>query len=483
MRVIGAGTLARDLGRWQSDETVDRTGRRPAYRALADAIRLLVADGRIPLGVALPGERDLAAALDLSRTTITSAYALLREDGYLVSRQGSRSTVALPDAAHTSRPGRPASGVVDLTCAAMSAPVDAVRAAYARALDALPAHLGAHGLEPSGLPVLREAIARRYRERGLPTDPDQILVTTGAQQALVLVLTLLTAPGERVLIDHPTYTNAIEAIIRRGARPVPVPLRIEDRGWDLDGLHTAARQTAATLAYLIPDFHNPTGFCLDDAGRTELVRIAADTRMTLVIDETMSELGLDAPTPTPVAAFARGTRATVVTIGSMSKAYWSGLRIGWIRADTATINGLLAVRAALDLGSAIVEQLAAAELLAYPDRVLPQRRSLLRTRRAAALDALAIELPDWRCDPGPGGMALWVQLPGPVSTAIAATAPAHGVRLHPGPRFGLAGAFERYLRIPYALGEDDLRVAVRGLASAYGALSGTPVDQRPALVV
>ncbi|MGW0177478.1 MocR-like transcription factor YczR [Rhodococcus sp. NPDC003322] len=480
MRVIGASSLARDLGRWQSDETVGRTGRRPAYRALADAIRLLVADGRIPLGVALPSERDLSAALALSRTTITSAYAVLREDGYLASRQGSRSTVAMPDGAASPRTGRvvpprggPAPGrVLDLTCAAMSAPADAIRDAYAAALDRLPGQLGTHGLEPHGLPSLREAVAQRYRDRGVPTDPEQIMITTGAQQALVLLLGLLTGPGERVLIDHPTYTNAIEAIVRRGARPVPVPLLLEARGWDLDGLRTAARQTAAKLAYLVPDFHNPTGFCLDDAGRAELVRIAGDTRMTLVIDETMTDLGLDAPTPTPVARFAIGARADVVTIGSMSKAFWPGLRIGWIRADASTINGLLAVRAALDLGTAVLEQLAAAELLAEPDRVLPARRDRLYGQRAALLDALAAELPDWRCDPGPGGMALWVQMPQPLSTAVAATAPAHGVQLAAGPRFGVEGAFERYLRLPYALDEGELRVAVRGIAAAYHALSG-----------
>ncbi|ERB54263.1 hypothetical protein N806_24370 [Rhodococcus sp. P27] len=90
-RVLGARSLARDLGSWQEE-----SGRRPAYRALADGIRLLVHDGRVPLGVALPSERELAAVLELSRTTITSSYSVLRDEGYLISRQGSRSTVALP---------------------------------------------------------------------------------------------------------------------------------------------------------------------------------------------------------------------------------------------------------------------------------------------------------------------------------------------------------------------------------------------------
>ncbi|MCY4669837.1 MAG: winged helix-turn-helix domain-containing protein, partial [Rhodococcus sp.] len=114
-RVLGARSLARDLGSWQEE-----SGRRPAYRALADGIRLLVHDGRVPLGVALPSERELAAVLELSRTTITSSYSVLRDEGYLISRQGSRSTVALPAGARPngvmfrSHQPRPSGPLVDL---------------------------------------------------------------------------------------------------------------------------------------------------------------------------------------------------------------------------------------------------------------------------------------------------------------------------------------------------------------------------------
>lgn len=517
VRVLGATTLARDLGKWQGDQGQgggpreaggagdDRGGRRrlsvPAYRALADSVRLLVLDGRIPIGVALPSERDLAAVLELSRTTITSAYAVLREEGYLQSRQGSRSTVALPavvgGAGRSGGGGRPAASLravpaddegsaplVDLTCAAMSAAVPQVQAAFTSALEELPAHLAGHGMEPAGIEVLRRAVADRYCRRGLPTEPEQIMITSGAQQALVLLLGLLTAPGERVLIDHPTYTNAIEAIRRAGARPVPVPLRLPEQGWDLAGIRSSARQTAARLAYLIPDFHNPTGFCLDEPGRAELVEIARETSMTLIVDETMTDLGLDLDAPPPVASFARGSgRAQVITVGSASKAFWPGLRIGWIRAEPSMIGALVASRSAHDLGTAVLEQLATVPLIEGSELVLPQRREQLRRRRGALLEAVAEELPQWRCQVGSGGMALWFQLPAPMSTALAATAPYHGVLLAAGPRFGVEGAFERYVRLPYALDEESLRAGVRGVAAAYRALDGGVERVRPAMVV
>ncbi|MFI6042412.1 PLP-dependent aminotransferase family protein [Nocardia sp. NPDC051321] len=489
-RVIGAGTLARDLGRWRNvveDGEIESSRRsaRPAYLALAEGIRLLIHDGRAPLGVALPSERDLATTLGVSRTTITSTYSLLRENGYLISRQGSRSTVALPrDVQHDgSKPARSIMAMmaaselptIDMTYAAMAAPLE-MQEAYSVALEGLPTYLGTHGMDPVGVLTLREAIARRYTERGLPTEPDQILVTLGAQHGLRLLLNVLTAPAARVLIDHPTYPNAIEAIRDVGARPVPVPLRPEypDKGWDLDGIRSAARQTAATLAYLVPDFNNPTGLVLDADGRAELAAIARETRMTVVIDESMSDLHLSGEPQPPVAAFAKGNE--IVTIGSASKSFWGGLRVGWIRTNQPLITKLLGIRSTVDLGTPVMDQLATVHLLANADAILDRRRDQLRAQRAALVEAVADELPEWRLSYGAGGMSVWAQLPAPVSTALAATAPNHGVLLAAGPRFGVQGAFERFIRLPFTHQEPELRLAVKAMAAAYEALTPRAAD-------
>ncbi|GAA5045117.1 MocR-like transcription factor YczR [Nocardia callitridis] len=489
MRVIGAGSLARDLGAWRNVDdgaTSARHSSRPAYLALAEGIRLLIHDGRAPLGVALPSERDLAATLGVSRTTITSTYSLLRENGYLISRQGSRSTVALPgDIQHDgSKPARSILAMmspnelptIDLTYAAMAAPPE-MRAAYSSALDGIPNYLGTHGMDPVGVLPLREVIARRYTQRGLPTEPDQILVTLGAQHGLRLLLNVLTAPAARVLIDHPTYPNAIEAIRDVGARPVPVPLRPEDPadGWDLDGIRSAARQTAAALAYLVPDYNNPTGLLMNAEGRAELAAIARETRMTMVIDESMADLNLTGEVlPPPVAAFARGSE--IVTIGSASKSFWGGLRVGWIRTSQTLITKLLGIRSTVDLGTPVMDQLATVHLLTQAEGILDRRCAQLLEQRETLVDALAEDLPDWRVTPGIGGMSVWAQLPASVSTALAATAPNHGVLLAAGPRFGVQGAFERFVRLPFNHQSSDLRLAVKGIAAAYAALTPRAAD-------
>lgn len=176
-RRYGSQSLQRLLGHWQ--ESPSRT---PIWRQLAEALRLLILDGRLALDSRLPGERELAAVLEVSRTTVASAMAQLREEGYLESRHGSGSRVILPE--HIRHvPTRTSVGTaLDLSTAALSAGPE-IHQAYQQALFAMPQHLLSSGYLPQGLAALRESIARHYCERGLPTQPDEIMVVNGAAPA------------------------------------------------------------------------------------------------------------------------------------------------------------------------------------------------------------------------------------------------------------------------------------------------------------
>jgi DNA-binding transcriptional MocR family regulator len=182
----------------------------------------------------------------------------------------------------------------------------------------------------------------------------------------------------------------------------------------------------------------------------------------------MIELRLEAeaPAPPPMAAYDPGGDS-VITVGSMSKAFWAGLRIGWIRASPTLVQRLGIARASVDMSSPVVEQLVAAELLADPGALLDAHRLALRDRRDALAAALAVALPEWRFERPRGGLALWVELDAPLSSALAAVADRHGVRVAAGPRFGIDGAFERYVRLPYTLAEGQLATAVERLAGAW----------------
>ncbi|WP_294121729.1 PLP-dependent aminotransferase family protein [Sphingomonas sp.] len=468
-RKIGATSLSRLMGGWQADST-----RGPAYRQIQQALRLLILDGRLPIGLRLPGERNLASALDVSRTTVATAYGELRDLGFIASRHGSGSITRLPhdlpeDPAHLTGEAE-----IDFSIAALPAPKE-VHAAYAESLAELPRYLPTIGYEPAGLPVLRAVIADRYAHHGVPTDPEQILVTQGAQHGLVLLLALLARPGDPVVIDHPTYSKAIEAI--RAASCQPVAVNLPDSGWDAEQWQSAIRHSGAKLAYLLPDFHNPTGRLMDRECRQRMAEVAARSGCHLMVDETMIDLWLDVPRPISLAAFDQ--QEHVLSLGSMGKSFWGGLRMGWIRAGRDIVAALSAARAANDMGSPILEQLAATALLRRPETILDERRQAIREQRDHLLRLVGDLLPDWKVDVPPGGLSAWAELPRPVSSALAVAAHDLGVRIAPGSRFGVGGAFERFVRLPFALPVPVLSEVVERLAQAWrqinAAGSGTSI--------
>ena len=460
-RRFGAQSLVRLLGHWQ-----EATSRTPIWRQLAEALRLLILDGRLALETRLPGERELAAALNISRTTVASALGQLREEGYLYSRQGSGSRIALPERPVEAAAKQTDPLSVNLAVAALSAGPE-IHQAYSQALKIMPEHLSNTGYDQQGLPLLREAIARRYSERGLPTRSDEVMIVNGALSGFALVLRLFTGPGDRVVVDAPTYPMALSAIQGASCRPVSVAL--PQQGWDCDGLAATIAQTAPRLAWLMPDFHNPTGRCMDSATRQRVADIAAQTRTTLVADETMVDLWYDAPPPPPLAAF--NPDAPVITIGSAGKSFWGGLRIGWIRASSRTIASLVQARDSLDLGSPLLEQLACCWLLENENRLLPSRRAMLATRRDMCGALMAEYFPHWHFTPPEGGLSFWVELPGMLATLFSVRAESRGIHIGTGTRFGLAGAFDRYLRLPFTLSDDELRSAFTTLQPLWHSLT------------
>ncbi len=472
--VLNAAALARLMGPWQN-------GAGPAYRELADVVRLLILDGRLPLDTPLPSERSLSEALGMSRTTVTAAYAQLREQGFLSSGQGAKGRTRLPRAsASAAGPGISApDGILDLAYASLPASGEVVHRAYAAALTDLPALLPGFGYEVLGLPALREAVAERYSDAGVPTTPDQILITSGAQHALTIILRAEAGPRQgrpaKVLVEHPSYPNALDAITAAGAKHIPIPMDGPGQdSWDLGAIAAGMLAHRPAAAYMVPDFHNPTGRLMPDSQRRQLVRAATASGTVLIIDETLRDLNLNGLQSHHVAAFGPG----VVTIGSLSKSHWAGLRTGWIRASTAQIRRYAAHRSTLDLGGPLTEQLAAIHLMRHFDEPLPGRLETLRHHRATLQDLVATHLPTWKAQEPDGGLTLWCRLPTPISTALTVVAPDFGVRLAAGPRFGVGGAFDHYVRLPYTLPPHHLETAVRALRKAQDQLEAAPQPRR-----
>ncbi|MEO7448162.1 MAG: PLP-dependent aminotransferase family protein [Humibacillus sp.] len=472
MRTISARSLALLLG----TEPLPR----PAYRSLAYGIRRLVCDGRVLVGTRMPSERTLTTELGLSRTTVGAALDALREEGFLVTRRGSGSVVCLPagpSGLALSKAGLIPSDVppdvIDLTYAALPAAAG-VSVAYERALTELPRFLATPGYDPRGLPETRAAVADWYAGRGLPTSPDHVVVTSGAHGGLSAVLRAHLEVGDRVLVESPTYPNALVGVRRSAYRAVPAPLT--PTGWDVEAIEVGLRQGGARAAYLIPDHQNPTGLVMTDDERRSVAEVLARARVVPVVDETFVELGLDTPTdtgrPAPFAAFSAGAH----TLGSAGKTWWGGLRVGWVRAPKGGAEAVIEARHSLELGTAILEQLVVTDLLRQGETLLVERRREARARRDALVAALRRHVPDWRFTVPTGGLNLWCELPEARSDELARVGERAGVRLARGGQFGVEGGYTRWVRVPFCVAPDEADEVGRRLAAAWQLALG----ERPA---
>ncbi|MDR2998949.1 MAG: PLP-dependent aminotransferase family protein [Microbacterium sp.] len=435
-------------------------------RVLAEQIRALILDGRMTVGERVPSERALAAELRRSRSTITRAYDLLHDDGYLTRVHGGGTRVALPSFSALPLPSADSSTAIDLSIASMDS-TPGLYDATVRSLPRLAALRGTSGYSLQGLPELRDAVAGRFTERGVPTSAEQIIITSGALNAVNLILTAIGKRGERALVEQPTFPHALESLHLHGYRLLPTPVDVT--GWDSAHLMDQLLRARPAVAYLIPDFHNPTGATLPEESRSRIAATARSAGTTMIIDETTAELEIDRGwAPTPLAA----AGPHVVTVGSMSKIAWGGMRIGWIRAERALIERMLAVRPSFELGTALLEQCIAAELLADMPALTAHVRERLRAGRAAVEAGLA-DIDGLEMPPTPGGLSAWVDLGTPVSTRLALAAREHGLIVPPGPRFTTGGVLERRLRIPITLPPERTAVALTRLRSAWSDIHGT----------
>jgi DNA-binding transcriptional MocR family regulator len=409
---------------------------------LAERIRALVLDGRLTVGERLPSERSLALELRRSRSTMTRAYDILESGGYVNRVHGGGTRVVLPHSA-TAAPTDADESSIDLSIASMDS-TPGLYDATVRSLPRLAALRGTSGYSLRGMPELREAVAHRFTERGVDTDPDEIVITSGALNAVHLVLATIGRRGQRALVEQPTFPHALEALRHHGYRMLPTPVDVH--GWDQRHLTDLLLRSRPHVAYLIPDFHNPTGATLPDAERSRVATTARSTGTTLIVDETTAELDIDRGwSPLPMAAH----NPRVITVGSMSKIAWGGMRIGWIRAERPLIDRLLAVRPSFELGTALLEQCIAVELLADMRSLTAHVRERLRDGRAAVesgLEGTGLVMPLT-----PGGLSTWVDLGAPISTPLSLAAREHGLILPPGPRFSTGGVLERRVRIPITL--------------------------------
>lgn len=450
--------LVEVLGAWDRAEC----GTLP--QRLAHALRGAIVAGLIGEAERLPPERDLAAALAVSRSTVTTALDLLREEGLLVSRQGSGTSVRGPG--HRAVTGsRMAGAILDVTGIdlAVGAPIDPTHLPPLQIdlADLTGAQIGS-GLTPRGLPALRQAIADRYCSDGFWTDANQVLVTAGAHQAIALTLAACAGPGDTVAIEDPNYSGVFDILDRIGARPIRLATDADGvRPNDLDRVLRIERPAAV---YLQTGPHNPTGRVSSQDRIAALASVLDRHRVTVLEDRILAGLAFHGR-PAELATACR--RATVVTIDSLSKVGWGGLRIGWLRSTPPIVERTMHLKLGTDLGASVPSQMMALALLPELDTLAERRRTFMRGSIDRALTQLRGDLPDWSITPPQGSALLWARLPVTDTRPFVALAARHGVHVAPGSVAHIDRVDSPFIRICVDRPEQVVTAGLLRLAQAW----------------
>jgi DNA-binding transcriptional MocR family regulator len=469
-------------------------GRGPLHRSLASALREAIRSGQLPSGFRLPAERQLAQRLHISRTTVVAAYELLRQEDLVERRQGSGTRVrgaqrSAPAALQVEPPSRNSlfrrltdgpDETIDLVGAYLLSPEGLPRLAF-DGLDREIARLSkTPGYAPLGHPPLRRAIAEHLSRSGVPTTVEQVLVTGGAQQGIYLAARQLLQPGDPVVVENPTYPGALDAVSTASARLAWVSTG--QAGADVEAIAGLAARLNVRLVYVTSTFQNPVGGVMPLAQRRRLAQLVQERDMLLIDDQCLAGLCLvrDEPPP-PIAAFAPD--APILTIGSISKMGWGGLRVGWVRAPEAIIARLGRAKAVADLGASLPGQLMAMRLLQSYATLQAERVALLAERFELVSSLLGTLLPSWTWERPQGGLCLWVRLPVGTAADFAQVALRHGVSVVPGPVASPDGSFADYLRLPFGHQPAAVESGMRRLASAWAAYQPTDGARRQTLEV
>ena len=443
------------------------------YEALADDIARSIRGGLLKPGERLPSVRQASTARKLSPATIFQAYYRLEAQGLIESRARSgyyvtRAVAALPPEPETaSRPDGESRAVdvselvfdilqssmhrdvVPLGSAFMSPtlfPLDRIGRAMATAALHLDPWSTVDDLTP-GNASLRRQIALRYLIDGMDVSADEIVITTGALEALNLCIAAVTQPGDAVVVESPCFYACLQSLERYGLRAIEVPTHPRD-GIDLDSLEAAIERHSPRACWLMPTFHNPLGSTMPEERKRALVELLARHDIPLVEDDVYAELHFAGKRALPAKAFDRDGQ--VMHCSSFSKSLAPGYRIGWVAAGRRA-QDIARRKLTSTLNTNVPAQIALAKHLERGgfDRHLRRLRRTLAEQQSRYIAAIADAFPEGtRVTRPAGGYFLWLELPEGIDTLqLQQRASQQGISIAPGPMFSASRGFRNCLRL------------------------------------
>lgn len=455
--------------------TLDCSSREPVYLQIANHFEQLIIKGELLPGAFLPPERKLALQLQVNRTTIVNAYDMLRSYGIVYSVRGSGTRVSdhlwevtprkIPNwevysGAGTFLPNLP---IVQLLRDHRSNPEFFNLAEGELSEDLFPTEILDSLLQkmslqaplgytdPRGFEGLRHTLVSHLQEYyGITANPDEILITSGAQQALYLLTQCILNPGDAIAIERPSYFYSLSLFTSAGLRLFPLPM--DQEGLQPKQIYDLVQRHKIKMVIINPTYQNPTSITLSESRRKQLLEICEDLRLPIVEDNPYNLLtlsGSDNP-PLPLRAISSQSDQ-VIYIGSLSKIAAPGLRIGWIVAHKLVIKRLSDAKDQMDYGTSVITQQLAKNYLSTGKWMnhLNHINQVLTSRRNTMLQALQTFMKSQVVWTNPkGGYHLWCKtnLNTPDKT-ILETAIRNKVIFVPG---GVFGAEKGSIRLTYS---------------------------------
>ncbi|MFC7298640.1 PLP-dependent aminotransferase family protein [Herminiimonas aquatilis] len=445
------------------------------YETLAAEIAQSIQDGVLGLGDRLPSVRQASSSREVSPSTVFQAYYLLEARGLIRARERSGYYVAVgaqtlpPEPQQASQPNEDSAtvdiservfevlesarmrDVVPLGSAFPSPllfPLARLAKVMAASVQQLDPWSSVDDLTP-GNPQLRRQIALRYLADGLHVQPDEIVITNGALEALNLCLMAVTRPGDAVLVESPTFYAALQSLERNGLRAIEVPTHPRE-GMDLAALARVLERHQPKACWLMSNFQNPLGSLMPDEKKRDLVELLARHDIPLIEDDVYGELYFGNKRPTPAKAF--DTKGLVMHCSSFSKCLAPGYRVGWAVPGRYT-RAVARHKLTTTLAASAPAQAALAAYLEKGgyDRHLRQLRHTLAVQQTQFMAAIARYFPEGTQATRPkGGYFLWVELPNNVDALrLHRQALAQGISIAPGPIFSAHHGFSNCIRLNY----------------------------------
>ncbi len=481
---------------------INRESNIPLYQQIEQFLRDEILSAALPADTRLPSSRELAAGLGVNRITISNAYADLEAEGLVYSKPGSGTYVApledqeigvsgeedeewplwqkmlsqrAPDRLRHPYPGfanglgHPSRDTIDLSMGSGADdffPVDEFRKSIDTVLRRDRNDAIGYG-ERAGHYPLRRTIAHILVNQGVPCQPENVLITTGSQQALMLVAHLLLRPGDTVLVESPSYSAALDLFASLGVRLVGAPM--DEEGMRTDLLEDLLRTVQPQLIYTIPTFHNPTGTCLSGSRRRQLIALAGRFNVPILEDEFVGDLRYDGRSQPALKAFDSGNN--VIYTGTFSKMLMPGLRIGYIVANGPVYENLLELKRINDLATSDLIQrtldtyINVGRYQSYLRKACREYRS----RRDATASAIERRLPkEAQFNLPQGGLFIWLRLPpGVMDEQVVRAAAEEKLALTPGCAYFPGQEEHGFLRLNFArYNEETMEEGIKRLGRA-----------------